>query len=383
MSVVCQPGYPALSALLSLRPVSTTIRPRDRVTALGRDAVYWAFRGLGLPPGTPAWMPSFHCGVEVQAALDAGFEAAYYRIAPDLTADTQDLGEGLRRRPGPVLLIHYFGFPQPQTHRVLERCREWGVPLIEDCCHALFSRWGDEELGSIGHAAAFSVRKCLGTVDGGILRVNVPPEAAGQWRSQLLHQGPRARWPYRALLRRVLRVDTLPLPGALDAWLCAGVPDPDLCSGRAAHRGSSRSDRSSWLGERVLRITRPEEVVRRRRANWALLHARLKGLPAYHPVHQELPPGTSPLGLVVASDRRAALARALRARGIEPYIFGASPHPTLDRARSADAERLREDLFCLPVHHALTGGQLERLAAALSDELGAPGPRAPSHGAER
>src|SRR5215217_2045490 len=75
----------------------------------GRAAVHWAFRGLQLAPASVVWMPEYHCGVEVQAAIDAGMTVRYYRVQPDLTVDEAWLHGQLRAQPGPVLLVHYFG----------------------------------------------------------------------------------------------------------------------------------------------------------------------------------------------------------------------------------------------------------------------------------
>lgn len=375
MEIWCAPGYPRLTALLRPRADSSVLQAGDRLTALGRDAIYWAFRGMGYPSGTTVWMPSFHCGVEVQAAIDAGLAPVYYRVKPDLTVDEDDLRAGLGRSPGPVLLIHYFGLPQPQVHRVLDVCRVHRVPLVEDCCHALFSTLGGEALGSIGPVAAFSFRKTMGTVDGGFLRIDARQfgELTGR-PFEAAPDGPRAGWPYRALVRRALRARLGALPAALDSRLCSGVPDQDLRNDSSLPVPASRSSRSSWLAEHVLRTARADEVVRRRRANWALLRARLGDPPGCRALHDELPAGVCPLGLVLSADRRDPLMRSLAAVGVEPYVFGASPHPTLDVARFPDAERLRRDLLCLPVHQALSRAQVEHVAASLTSALRADQP---------
>jgi dTDP-4-amino-4,6-dideoxygalactose transaminase len=102
------------------------------VYASGRSALYWAFRALQLPTASTVWMPSFHCGLEVQAAIDAGLNVDFYRIGRDLAVDVDDLAAKLRDRPGPVLAIHYFGFAQPEIESLVELCRRAGVTLIED-----------------------------------------------------------------------------------------------------------------------------------------------------------------------------------------------------------------------------------------------------------
>ena len=63
---------------------------------LGRFANFWALKITNLPPGTPAWLPSYHCGDEVQATLDAGFNARFYHVQENLEIDLDDLEDGVR-----------------------------------------------------------------------------------------------------------------------------------------------------------------------------------------------------------------------------------------------------------------------------------------------
>src|SRR5262249_42277412 len=92
-----------------------------RLLAHARDGLRLVYRALALPRGTPAWMPSFHCGMEVRAAADAGFDPRFYAVRGDLTIDEDDLGRRLESEPGPLLVIHYFGVPQPGLARIAAR----------------------------------------------------------------------------------------------------------------------------------------------------------------------------------------------------------------------------------------------------------------------
>ena len=57
----------------------------------GRDALYWGFRILRGGPWRVAWLPAYHCGAEVQAALAAGFEVAFYPVDNHLDPDPERL----------------------------------------------------------------------------------------------------------------------------------------------------------------------------------------------------------------------------------------------------------------------------------------------------
>ena len=79
----------------------------------------------------------------------------------------------ITRQTRAVLIIHYFGFPQP-IHKIREICNKKDVLLIEDCAHALFSSHGEEAIGSEGDLAIFSLRKTLPLPEGGGLLINNP-----------------------------------------------------------------------------------------------------------------------------------------------------------------------------------------------------------------
>lgn len=118
------------------------------------------------------WMPALHCGVEVQAALDAGLNVGFYRLVDELMIDEEDLEKKVRGRPGVVFVIHFFGFGQPHVERIAKLCQRTGSILMEDCANALFSKHAGHELGGFAPLAIFSLRKTLPVPDGGALKVN-------------------------------------------------------------------------------------------------------------------------------------------------------------------------------------------------------------------
>jgi len=143
----------ALDWLPRRGPFGATLASYASLHSLGRAAIYWAIRGLQLSPDTIVKMPAYHCGVEVQAVLDAGLQVEFYGIRPDLTIDLDDLERRLVARPGPVFVIHYFGFGQPDVAAVDQMCGRLGLPWVEDCARAFFQPPGPAAgwLCSAGH----------------------------------------------------------------------------------------------------------------------------------------------------------------------------------------------------------------------------------------
>ena len=330
--------------------------------SLGRAAIYWAIRGLQLSPETIVKMPAYHCGVEVQAVLDAGLRVEFYRIGPDLTIDLDDLERRLVVRPGPVFFIHYFGFGQPDVVAVEEMCRQFGLPWVEDCAHALFSDHQGRPLGALAPLAIFSLRKTLPLFEGGALQVHPGRLAELGLSFQAPPPGRFSHVPYRLYLREAIR--RLAGDWAIDLYqrmrghdVIAPTEWTDALQERDRY-----PDRLAGISRRVAASADPSAVVERRRENWLALDARLAGWPGYSRVFETLPAGVCPLFLVIRASQREPLRAALREKGIETYVFGAWRHPRLDTPAPSEAGALRDEILCLPVHQQLTAEQIDRIA---------------------
>lgn len=335
--------------------------------SLGREAVHHAFRGLGVPRGTPAWLPALHCGVEVQAVIAAGFRPRFYDLDEGLGPDLTELDAALAREPGPVLLTHFFGRTHPATRRLEELCHHHGQLLVEDTSHTLpgppsrggvRGDGGDPALRTAraGAIRAGSVRKVLGTVDGGVLSVDRVAVRRVQGR-EFGTPPPRrpAVWPWAELARRKLGlplVDVEP-PGSVGP----GTPPPG-----SWHRAMSPPSR------RVLATADPDAVARRRRDGWSAVREALDDLLPPSAVPPGPGEGDVPLCLVVRVEDRDRLARALLDDGVDAYVFGRRPHPALPPGFPG-AARHRATLLGIPCHHGLAAADLQRLVEVLRRRL--------------
>lgn len=98
----------------------------------------------------------------------------FFNIDCKLNADLADIYIRVRRETTKaLLLIHYFGIPQKELHKIRDYCTANQVYLIEDCAHSLFSKFGDTDLGSIGDFSFFSIHKSIPSESGGFLRSNL------------------------------------------------------------------------------------------------------------------------------------------------------------------------------------------------------------------
>ncbi len=330
----------------------------ERIVPTGRDALYWGFRILRGGPWRVAWLPAYHCGAEVQAALAAGFEVAFYPVDHHLDPNPERLRGPVRERPGPIVIIHYFGHPSPALPAMAELCAAEAVPMVVDACHGPLGAGGDTGSYISGDVVAVSFRKVLGTLDGGALQV--------AWaRVDALSGGPSDPLPPygRRVVRPVLDSVRRTLGRCGGDWAdtgrATGSADPDRAYGR----------RISWVSERALRRWNPARVVTKRRQHWTRLTTLMEDAEGFAPLLSSLRDDAVPLSLAIRVEEREALIRTLLKEGIDSYTFGRHAHPALPGEAAERAAPLREEILGLPVHHDLTTADVERMAEVLRRHL--------------
>jgi dTDP-4-amino-4,6-dideoxygalactose transaminase len=120
------------------------------------------------------------------AAVYAGAKVEFYDNG--VYPDTVDLMRRLTKDTAAVVVVHIGGYITPDMMRIVERCQELGVPLVEDCAHAHGAQLDGKAAGSFGRAAAFSFfpTKTLTTSEGGLIATHDAAFAtmACQYRDQ-------------------------------------------------------------------------------------------------------------------------------------------------------------------------------------------------------
>lgn len=343
----------------------------------GRAALYAAARATGLPPESRFLFPAFHCGVEVEAARLAGYGVDFYDVKPDLRIDFEDLARRVNTQSRALVIIHYFGLMQ-EVDKALELCRAHHLILIEDCAHALYSSLRGKLAGRSGAFGVYSLRKSIGLPDGGALICNSfdfrdPHKGKGSLKTLWLKAAVRSVFEYEAgdsgslagglsrcvlSLREASRVETeraLPLDGSDQgvSWR----PSTDI----REYRG-----RMSEFSRGLMRTEQYTTIVTKRRRNFRILDKAIRGLPGVAAKGWPLDEGACPLCYVIDTDNRDRLVGALRRRKVDPYVFGAWPHPLLPTNEFPHAAYLRSRLMGLPVHQQLSELDLDRIATEFS-----------------
>lgn len=339
-----------------------------------RSALWHAMRALSIGPGDRVLVPAYHCGVEVEAILDAGASVDYYPVTYALRSDPVEI----RRRASPstraVLLIHYFGFPQP-VGPFLAICREKGWILIEDCAHLPCHYRTSGDVGLVGDMALYSLPKTLPVPDGGLLRVNrgaAPPEPSlsprtlpvGRQVVRLTISGlesggnPVARAAGVGLESAARLASATARDSAVSSVLADWNPAGGGFRPEMARYGLSRFSR------RMLGRTDFDRMAERRRENYARLSRRLGAKGAAAACFPDLPADACPMVFPVRSTDRERLETDLSRRGVGTFVFGKSLHPTMSRAEFPEAGALSDSVLGLPVQQDLDARAIDAVADA-------------------
>jgi len=86
----------------------------------------------------------------------------------NLNIDPDRIAEKITRRTKAIMVVHYAGYPCEMS-KIYKIARNWNVPVIQDCAHALGSRYSGKWIGSFGEYNCFSFQaiKMITTGDGG------------------------------------------------------------------------------------------------------------------------------------------------------------------------------------------------------------------------
>lgn len=131
----------------------------------GRVALYAILKMLGVGPGDLVLVPGYTCFAVPSAVLFAGATPVYVDIEGATfnvsLATLQKACDGLViGRVKAVLVQHTYGLPADLSP-ILSWANRHGIPVVEDCAHALGSYYLDQggawrEVGTLGDAAFFS-----------------------------------------------------------------------------------------------------------------------------------------------------------------------------------------------------------------------------------
>ena len=329
-----------------------------------RNAIYHSLGLLGIEPGARVLAPSYICRAAIDPLIAYGVEVDFYPVTRDCSIDIRDLEGRIKPGTAAVLIVHYFGFPQPllDLRRV---CDAHGLALIEDCAHVLSGEVDGKSLGTIGDAAVFSWRKFLPIYDGAELVINRPVrQAAIQWTSEgglftlkvaanmLDASLGRTNQPLLKLDYRGIRAGEVMFRKCAN-WHLRKSPMMQ------AETTTSVFDMQcvNWPMSRLSRWTRRHSnigsIIAARRRNYETLLEELSSMKHVRPLFSRLPSTICPWVFPVLFADLTDAHVSLRRRGIPAVTWGGVRHPQTGPGKFTDTDFLYENLVFLPVHQCL------------------------------
>lgn len=376
----------------------------------GANAVYQAIKYLHIGVNDHVLMPSFHCGVEVEAVLKAKTNVHFYKMKENLEVDLQDLEGRIGPDTKAIFVIHYFGFPQ-KMDEIKRLCQKYKLLLIEDCAHALYSRYKKVDssvilrslhevketknlarsfadaqddslsyLGSFGDVSIFSLQKSLPICDGGALLIN---QTKGMWKERPSQPNLMTTLRGMTLLRiEHIKMFTAPLYGLIDFLVVkparfvlkivkkSGSRSLQVSVPSSAYFDLSQSSKGmSAFSRKIADSVEAESLVKIRRKNYQYLVEAIKNVNGVQILFPSLAVGVCPLFLPIKVSDRGILKNRLEKAGVKTFIFGEFLHQNLERGFDPLAEAWSRHILCLPVHQDLTQARLDFIARCLKESI--------------
>ena len=320
-------------------------------------ALHLSLLALGVGPGDEVVVPALTHVATAHAALYVGARPVFADIDPDTYCiDPSDLERRLTPRTRAIHIVHFAG-GACDMNPILALAGERGIPVVEDCAHAVGTRYHGRSAGTFGRAGCFSFYpvKHITTGEGGMLVTDDDRIAEA------------------AFTQRAFGIDV----PAFDRQK-PGVYDTPVLG-----FNYRMTDVAAAMG--LCQLRRTQDGLRRRAANAAILSARLAGVPGL--VLPQVPGGSVHAWLFYQLRitnafpmERDELTARLRSRGIGASIYYATPVHQMTLYRNLigpiegglpEAERAAAETIALPVNPPLDAEDMEAVAAAIREAAGA------------
>jgi dTDP-4-amino-4,6-dideoxygalactose transaminase len=311
-------------------------------TASGTAALHVMLEAAGVGDGDAVLTTPFSFVSTASAVVHAGGRPAFADVrASTANLDPETVRAVLDRRDDAVALmpVHLYGLPAAMD-AFRDVADDYGLVLLEDAAQAHGARVGDEMVGAVGDAAAFSFypTKNMTTGEGGMVTTDDPALAARL--RQLVDHG-RDPDDGRQYTTTGYNYRMTNLAAAIGCEQLRRLPE-------WIERRRENADRLTDALEAVPAITTPSEPAGR-----------------HHAYHQ----------YTVRTPRREALVDALDAADVGYGIY--YPRPIPAQPAHADhgdgpyetAAELSETVVSLPVHPQLSAADLDRVVTAVEEGL--------------
>lgn len=166
--------------------------------ASGTAALHLGLRLLGVGPGDEVLCPTLTFVASANAVRYLGAEPVFldsewdtWNLDPSLLAKALRQRKAVGRMPRAVIIVHLFG-QCADMDPILQLCREYEIPVLEDAAEALGSLYKGRPAGTMGDVGVFSFNgnKIITTTGGGMLVARNP-----EWVAKARFWSTQARDP--------------------------------------------------------------------------------------------------------------------------------------------------------------------------------------------
>jgi dTDP-4-amino-4,6-dideoxygalactose transaminase len=147
----------------------------------GTAALQAALMSERVGPGDEVIIPSFTFAATANAVLAVGAKPVFADV-DGIHIDWSEVKSKISIKTKAIIPVHLYGFPINGDD--MEEAKKLGIPIIEDACQSLGSRYGKKHTGTFGKMGCFSfyAGKVLTTAGEGGAIVTDDDEAATQLR---------------------------------------------------------------------------------------------------------------------------------------------------------------------------------------------------------
>lgn len=138
-----------------------------------RSGIYSILKGLKIEPDDEVIVTGYTCAAVVEPILLLGATPVFVDInCRNLSMSIEDIDGKINEKTKVIIIQHSFGFVAP-VKEVINKVRERGIFVIEDCALALGSTHAKYPLGTMGDAAiwSFELSKTISVGWGGLISV--------------------------------------------------------------------------------------------------------------------------------------------------------------------------------------------------------------------
>lgn len=372
-----------LGALLAPEASEVLVLPDSALALIpvssGRAGLYLILRALNLPPGSGVAVPLYCCPTVFEAVRRTGHRPVFvdihrqgYAMSETALRQAMEADRGIRG----VVVVHLFGFPA-RIGQIIDAAA--GLPVIEDCAHAIGTRTDGRQVGADGVASFFSFGRGKWPAVGGGAVCSTDSALKGALVSAMGALPAPGKISQAARAVKALAVDAAyrrPWYGLFALTLAEGVDSRlDLRGLRDFHVG--RMDRTDQrvLARRLRQF--PADLAKQRQHAAELMDGlgdHSMGLPTWHHGDE---PNWYLFPIRLGSRRQRDEARAhLRRHQVDTMAYLSDIADVARRGygyagNCPNTELAAEQVLVVPHYHSLSPRQLGRVVESVRESLGA------------